>query len=145
MLFRSQIRIADGKKLSYAQEDIKMQGHAIECRINAENPDRNFAPCPGLIDYLMLPAGGLGVRVDTAVYEGYEIPPYYDSMIAKVIVHGKDRKEAISKMKRALYEFIIQGIDTNIEFQNRILHNEKYLAGEFSTGFLEKEILGQKK
>ena len=101
-----------------------MQGHAIECRINAENPDRNFAPCPGLIDYLMLPAGGLGVRVDTAVYEGYEIPPYYDSMIAKVIVHGKDRKEAISKMKRALYEFIIQGIDTNIEFQNRILISE---------------------
>ena len=144
-IIKEQIRIADGKKLSYAQEDIKMQGHAIECRINAENPDRNFAPCPGLIDYLMLPAGGLGVRVDTAVYEGYEIPPYYDSMIAKVIVHGKDRKEAISKMKRALYEFIIQGIDTNIEFQNRILHNEKYLAGEFSTGFLEKEILGQKK
>lgn len=140
-IIKEQIRIADGKKLSLSQEDIKIQGHAIECRINAENPDRNFAPCPGLIDYLLLPGGGLGIRVDTAVYEGYEIPPYYDSMIAKVIVHGKDRKEAIAKMKRALYEFIISGIDTNIEFQNRILNNEEYLAGEYDTSFLEKKLI----
>lgn len=140
-IIKEQIRIADGKKLSLTQEDIKINGHAIECRINAENPECNFAPCPGLIDYLLLPGGGLGVRVDTAVYEGYEIPPYYDSMIAKVIVHGKDRKEAIAKMKRALYEFIISGIDTNIEFQNQILNNEDYLAGEFDTSFLEEKLL----
>ena len=140
-IIKEQIRIADGKKLSFTQDDIKISGHAIECRINAENPERNFAPCPGLIDYLLLPGGGLGVRVDTAVYEGYEIPPYYDSMIAKVIVHGRDRNEAIAKMKRALYEFIIDGIDTNIEFQNRILNNEDYLAGEFDTSFLEERLL----
>lgn len=140
-IIKEQIRIADGRKLSFTQEDIKINGHSIECRINAENPERGFAPCPGLIDYLLLPAGGLGVRVDTAVYEGYEIPPYYDSMIAKVIVHGKDRKEAIAKMRRALYEFIIDGIDTNIEFQNRILNHEDYLAGEFDTSFLEEKLL----
>lgn len=143
-IIKEQIRIAEGEKLSLKQEDIKINGHAIECRINAENPDKGFAPCPGLIDYLLLPAGGLGIRVDTAVYEGYEIPPYYDSMIAKVIVHGKDRKEAIAKMRRALYEFIIDGIDTNIEFQNRILNHKEYLAGEFDTSFLEKKLLEQK-
>lgn len=140
-IIKEQIRIADGKKLSVTQKDICINGHAIECRINAENPDRGFAPCPGLIDYLLLPAGGLGIRVDTAVYEGYEIPPYYDSMIAKVIVHGKDRKEAIAKMRRALYEFIIDGIDTNIEFQNRILNHKDYLAGEFDTSFLENNLI----
>lgn len=140
-IIKEQIRIADGKRLSIAQEDVKIQGHAIECRINAENPERNFAPCPGLIDYLLLPAGGLGLRVDTAVYEGYEIPPFYDSMIAKVIVHGNNREEAIAKMKRALYEFIISGIDTNIEFQNRILHDKDYLAGKFDTSFLEKKLI----
>ncbi|MFG6395595.1 MAG: acetyl-CoA carboxylase biotin carboxylase subunit [Lachnospiraceae bacterium] len=136
-IVKEQINIADGKKLSFSQKDIKISGHAIECRINAENPSRNFAPCPGLIDYLLIPAGGLGVRVDTAVYEGYEIPPFYDSMIAKVIVHGNNRKEAISKMKRALYEFIIDGINTNIEFQNSILNNPDYQKGNFNTSFLE--------
>lgn len=140
-IIKEQIRIAAGEKLSLRQEDIQIKGHAIECRINAENPERNFAPCPGLIDYLMLPAGGLGVRVDTAVYEGYEIPPFYDSMIAKVIVHGNNREEAVSKMKRALYEFIISGIETNIEFQNRILHDQDYLAGEFDTSFLERKLI----
>lgn len=140
-IIKEQIRIADGEKLSMKQEDVTISGHAIECRINAENPDKGFAPCPGLIDYLLLPAGGLGIRVDTAVYEGYEIPPYYDSMIAKVIVHGKDRREAIAKMRRALYEFIIDGIDTNIEFQNRILNHKDYLAGKFDTSFLENKIL----
>ncbi len=143
-IIKEQIRIADGQKLSYQQKDIKISGHAIECRINAENPDRNFAPCPGLIDYLLLPSGGLGIRVDTAVYEGYEIPPYYDSMIAKVIVHGKNREEAIAKMRRALYEFIIDGIDTNIEFQNRILNNKDYLAGKFDTSFIETQLTGSK-
>lgn len=136
-IVKEQINIAYGKKISIEQKDVKINGHAIECRINAENPARGFAPCPGLIEYLLLPAGGLGIRVDTAVYEGYEIPPFYDSMIAKVIVHGKDRKEAISKMKRALYEFIIDGIDTNIEFQNNILNNPDYQKGNFNTSFLE--------
>ncbi len=136
-IVKEQIKIADGSKLSLKQEDIQIKGHSIECRINAENPSRNFAPCPGIIDYLLIPAGGLGLRVDTAVYEGYEIPPFYDSMIAKVIVHGKDRTEAISKMKRALYEFIIDGIDTNIEFQNNILNNPDYQKGNFNTSFLE--------
>ena len=140
-IIKEQIRIADGKKLFMSQNDVRIQGHAIECRINAEAPERNFAPCPGLIDYLLLPAGGLGLRVDTAVYEGYEIPPFYDSMIAKVIVHGKNREEAIAKMKRALYEFVISGIDTNIEFQNRILHDKEYLAGKFDTSFLEKKLI----
>ncbi len=139
-IVKEQIRIAAGKKLSLKQKDIEIQGHAIECRINAEDPKRNFAPCPGLIDYLMLPAGGLGVRVDTAVFQNYIIPPYYDSMIAKVIVHGKDRKEAIAKMKRALYEFIISGIETNIEFQDRILNDKDYLKGEFDTSFLEERL-----
>ena len=143
-IVKEQINIADGKKLSFSQKDIKISGHAIECRINAENPSRNFAPCPGIIDYLLIPAGGLGLRVDTAVYEGYEIPPFYDSMIAKVIVHGKDRTEAISKMKRALYEFIIDGIDTNIEFQNNILNNPDYQKGNFNTSFLESFLAERK-
>lgn len=143
-IVKEQINIADGKKLSLNQKDIKINGHSIECRINAENPSRNFAPCPGLIDYLLIPAGGLGVRVDTAVYEGYEIPPFYDSMIAKVIVHGNNRKEAISKMKRALYEFIIDGIDTNIEFQNNILNNPDYQKGNFNTSFLESFLAERK-
>lgn len=107
-IVKEQIRIAAGEKLSYRQDDIRISGHAIECRINAENPSRNFAPCPGMIDYLLMPSGGIGLRVDSAIYQGYEIPPYYDSMLAKVIVHGKDREEAIAKMKRALYEFVIE-------------------------------------
>ena len=142
-IVKEQIRVAAGEKLSYEQSDIHITGHAIECRINAENPDRGFAPCPGLVDYLMLPSGGLGIRVDTAIYEGYEIPPFYDSMIAKVIAHGRDREEAIAKMNRALYEFIINGIDTNIEFQSRILNNPDYLAGQFDTSFLEDNLLQQ--
>lgn len=140
-IVKEQLRIAAGHKLSYDQKDIRIHGHAIECRINAENPDRGFAPCPGLIDYLMLPAGGLGLRIDTAVYEGYEIPPFYDSMIAKVITYGSNREEAIAKMNRALYEFIINGIDTNIEFQSRILNHPEYRQGEFDTSFIESKIL----
>ena len=137
-IVKEQIKIASGEKLSIAQDQVKFNGHAIECRINAENPDKNFAPCPGLIDYLLLPSGGLGLRIDTAVYEGYEIPPFYDSMIAKVIVCGKDRAEAISKMSRALYEFIIDGVSTNIEFQNKILHDENYIKGNYNTSFLDE-------
>ncbi len=135
-IVKEQIAIAAGEKMQIKQKDINLTGHAIECRINAECPKRNFAPCPGKIDYMLLPAGGMGLRVDTAVYQGYEIPPFYDSMIAKVIVHGNTRQEAIAKMKRALYEFIIEGIDTNIEFQYEILNNPDYLKGEFDTSFL---------
>ena len=136
-IVKEQIRIAAGEKLSYTQNDIKINGHAIECRINAEDPSRNFAPCPGTIDYLLMPSGGLGLRVDSAIYQGYEIPPYYDSMLAKVIAHGRDRDEAIAKMKRALYEFVIEGVDTNIEYQNKILNNKQFEKCQYNTSFLE--------
>ena len=139
-IVKEQIRIAAGEKLSYTQDDIKISGHAIECRINAEDPSRNFAPCPGTIEYLLMPAGGLGLRVDSAIYQGYEIPPYYDSMLAKVIVHGKNRDEAIAKMKRALYEFIIEGVDTNIEYQNKILNNKQFEKCQYNTSFLESDV-----
>ena len=140
-IIKEQIRIAAGEPLSVTQDDIQIRGHAIECRINAENPDKNFAPCPGKIQSLLLPAGGLGLRVDAAVFQDYVIPPYYDSMIAKVIVHGKDRQEAIAKMRRALYEFVIDGIDTNIDFQGMILSHPDYISGEFDTSFIEEKIL----
>lgn len=141
-IVKEQLNIASGNPLSYKQEDVKIKGHAIECRINAENPEKNFAPSPGTIDFLLIPGGGIGVRVDSAVYEGCDILPFYDSMIAKVITCGKDRNEAIAKMRRALYEFVIKGVDTNIEFQESILNNPSYIAGEFDTSFIEKEILG---
>ena len=141
-IVKEQLNIASGNPLSYKQEDVKITGHAIECRINAENPEKNFAPSPGTIDFLLSPGGGIGVRVDSAVYEGCDILPFYDSMIAKVITCGKDRNEAIAKMRRALYEFVIKGVDTNIEFQESILNNPSYIAGEFDTSFIEKEILG---
>ncbi|MBU5463528.1 acetyl-CoA carboxylase biotin carboxylase subunit [Anaerotignum sp. MSJ-24] len=141
-IVKEQLNIASGNPLGYKQEDVKITGHAIECRINAENPEKNFAPSPGTIDFLLIPGGGIGVRVDSAVYEGCDILPFYDSMIAKVITCGKDRNEAIAKMRRALYEFVIKGVDTNIEFQESILNNPSYIAGEFDTSFIEKEILG---
>lgn len=140
-IVKEQLKIASGDKLGYTQEDIVIKGHAIECRINAEAPERNFAPSPGKIDFLLMPGGGIGVRVDSAVYAGYKIPPYYDSMIAKVITHGKDRNEAIAKMHRALYEFVIEGVDTNIDFQESILVNPKYIKGEFDTSFIANEII----
>lgn len=138
-LVKAQIRIASGQVLPYKQEDIKIQGHAIECRINAENPNKNFMPCPGEIKSLHIP-GGYGVRVDSAAYQGYKIPPTYDSMIGKLIVHGKDRDEAICKMRRALGEFIIEGIDTNIDFQFKIVNNKNFIKGEFDTSFISKEF-----
>ena len=141
-ILKEQLRISSGEKLSYDQSNIKIQGHAIECRINAENPDKAFMPSPGKIERLYVP-GGNGVRIDSAVYEGYTIPPNYDSMIAKLIVHGKDRLEAISKMKRALEEFVIEGVDTNIDFQLKILNNENFEKGKFDTSFIEKEILNR--
>ncbi len=136
-LIKSQIRIASGEPLNIRQEDIEFKGHAIECRINAENPAQNFRPSPGKIERLHLP-GGKGIRVDTAVYAGYTIPPYYDSMIAKLIVLGKSRNEAIKKMKSALSEFIVDGIDTNIDFQMEIMNHRKYQSGDFSTDFIEE-------
>lgn len=138
-IVKEQLKIASGKKLELKQEDIKFNGHSIECRINAENPDCNFRPSPGEIKELNLP-GGNGVRVDTAVYPGYKIPPTYDSMIAKIIVHGKDRKEAIAKMKRALEECVIDGIDTNIDFLYRILDNKSFANGNFDTSFINTEF-----
>ena len=135
-LIKSQIRIASGEPLNIRQEDIEFKGHAIECRINAENPAQNFRPSPGKIERLHLP-GGKGIRVDTAVYAGYTIPPYYDSMIAKLIVLGKSRNEAIKKMKSALSEFIVEGIDTNIDFQMEIMNHRKFQSGDFSTDFIE--------
>ncbi len=139
-IVKEQLRIASGEKLRFKQGDINFNGHSIECRINAENPDKNFMPCPGEIKDLNLP-GGNGVRIDTAVYSGYKIPPTYDSMIAKLIVHAENRKEAISKMKRALEECIIDGIDTNIDFLYKILENEDFISGNFDTSFISK-LLG---
>lgn len=138
-LIKEQLRVASGERLSKKQDEIKVKGHAIECRINAENPDLNFRPSPGTIEKLVMP-GGLGVRIDSGVYGGYKIPPVYDSMIAKLIVHGNDREEAIAKMKRALDEFDIEGVDTNISFQKKIMENENYVAGKFDTSFISKEF-----
>ena len=138
-LIKEQIRIAAGLPLSFSQEDIKVSGHAIECRINAENPKKNFRPSPGTIQEVHFP-GGNGIRVDTAVYPGYTIPPTYDSMIAKLIVHGKDRAEAIAKMRSALGEFVIQGIDTNLDFQFDIVSNPEFCKGNFDTGFIEEQM-----
>ena len=138
-LIKEQIRIASGEKMKYKQKDITFTGHSLEARINAENPDRNFMPCPGLIEELHLP-GGNGVRVDTAVYSGYKVPQNYDSMIAKVIVHGKDRKESIAKMKSALSELVISGIETNRDFILKILDNEKFIKNKYDTSFIEKEF-----
>ena len=138
-LVKEQIRIASGEKMSYKQKDIKFTGHALEARINAENPDKNFMPCPGTIEELHIP-GGNGIRVDTALYSGYRVPQNYDSMIAKVIVHGKNRNESIAKMKSALSEFVISGIDTNIDFILKILNNEKFVKNKYDTSFIEKEF-----
>lgn len=134
-LMKEMIRVAAGEPLSVRQEEVHLQGHAIECRINAEDPDHHFRPCPGVIKEIHLP-GGNGVRIDTAAYNGYEIPPFYDSMIAKVIVHGRTRQEAIDKMRSTLGELIIDGVTTNVDFQYEILDNEDFQAGEITTDFI---------
>ena len=135
-LIKEQIMVAAGFPLSFTQDDVKLNGWAIECRINAENPAKNFMPSPGRItEYL--PPGGFGVRIDSAAYAGYTIPPYYDSMIAKLIVWGKDREEAIARMKRALEEFVVEGISTTIPFHLKVLDHEVFVSGEFDTKFLE--------
>ncbi len=135
-LIKEQIRIAGGLPLSYRQEDIHLHGHSIEVRINAEKPEENFRPCPGTITGLHLP-GGKGVRIDSAIYSGYTIPPYYDSMVAKISVWAKSRKEAIRKMQSALGEIIIEGVDTNVNYQYEILNHPKYLAGDITTDFIQ--------
>ena len=134
-LIREQIMVAAGEALSVAQEDILFRGHAIECRINAEDPIRGFLPCPGTITHLHLP-GGNGVRIDTAIYEGYQIPPNYDSMLVKVITYDRDRKTAIRKMIRALDEMEIEGVEANLEFQYDILHQKDFQEGNFTTDFI---------
>ncbi len=139
-IVKAQIRISAGEPLKIKQKDVKFNGYSIECRINAENPAKNFRPCPGTITGVILP-GGNGVRVDTAIYSGYTIPSNYDSMIAKIITHGDTRNEAISKMKRALEETVIEGVDTNIDFLFKIIKNPNFIRGNFDTSFIEKEIL----
>ncbi|MBK5442501.1 acetyl-CoA carboxylase biotin carboxylase subunit [Peribacillus sp. TH16] len=135
-LIKEQIKVASGDKLSLSQEDVTFNGWSIECRINAENPEKNFMPSAGKIQ-MYLPPGGYGVRVDSAAYPGYTIPPYYDSMIAKLIVHAPTREEAIEKMKRALGEFVIEGINTTIPFHIKLLQHDQFVSGEFNTKFLE--------
>ena len=140
-LIREQICIAAGEPLSVKQEDITLTGHAIECRINAEDPRNHFRPCPGTVEDLHFP-GGCGVRMDTAVYSGYEIPPYYDSMIAKVIVHDRTRQEAIAKMRSTLGELVITGVTTNVDFLYDILYQEDFCSGRITTDFIEKHFAG---
>lgn len=136
-LVKEQIRIASGETLSCTQDEVQLTGHAIECRINAENPKKGFRPSPGTITDMYLPSGK-GVRIDTAIYPGYSIPPYYDSMIAKLIVWAKDRQEAIQKMQSALGEMVIEGVHTNIDYQYEILNHPDYLSGNVDVGFIQK-------
>ena len=139
-IVKEQIKIAAGQEMIFKQDEIEFRGHAIECRINAENPSKNFMPCPGKIEEMNLP-GGNGIRVDSAIYSGYVIPPNYDSMIAKIIAYGTNRNEAISKMKRALEELVIDGVDTNRDFLFDIIKNPNFIRGNFDTSFIENEML----
>ena len=138
-LIKEQIRVAAGELLSVSQKDVTITGHAIECRINAENPSKNFMPCPGLITNVHIP-GGNGVRVDTHIYSDYKVPANYDSMLMKLIVYDKDRESAIAKMRSALGEVVIEGIETNINFQYEILENEAFQEGDTDTSFIEKHF-----
>ena len=142
-LIKEQIKIANNEKLSLAQDDVVFDGWAIECRINAENPFKNFMPSAGKIDMYLAP-GGFGIRVDSAAYSGYTIPPYYDSMIAKLISYAPTREEAIKKMKRALDEFVIEGIHTTIPFHRLIMDHEVFQKGDFNTNFLEENPILEK-
>lgn len=138
-LIKEQIRIAANEKLKFKQKDVKFLNHVIECRINAENPYKNFMPCPGKITGLNLP-GGNGIRIDTGIYEGYTIPSYYDSMIAKLIVYGNSRNEAIAKLKRAIEELVIEGVTTNTDFIFEIIKNPDFIRGNYDTSFIEKNF-----
>lgn len=141
-LVKEQIRIAQGEELGYLQEDIKIRGHAIECRITAEDPERDFLPQPGQITYFQPPMGP-GIRVETALYPGYVIPPYYDSMVAKVIAWGADRTEAIARMKRALAEFQLEGVKNTIPFHQKVLDNAFFRKGEVYTNFIQRRVLAE--
>ncbi len=143
-LVKAQIEVAAGLPLRVSQEDIKLRGHAIECRINAENPELNFRPSPGTITALYVP-GGPGIRIDGAVYQGYTITPYYDSMISKLIAHGSDRDDAIRKMRWALSEFIVDGVDTNIDFQLDLIKRPEFISGSYDIGFLNRYMEKNKK
>ena len=136
-IIKEQLKIANGEKLSKKQDQIKIIGHSMEARINAENPNKNFMPCPGTITGLHLP-GGNGIRVDTAIYTGYKIPPTYDSMIAKIIAHGETRNETIAKLKSAIAELVVDGVDTNADFILKILDNEKFRNNDYDTSFIQK-------
>ena len=138
-LVREQIRIAAGLKLSRTQEEVELRGHAIECRINAENPAKEFAPCPGKASFLYFP-GGPGVRVDTCMYNGYEIPPFYDSIVGKIIVWASTRLEAIRRMRRCLEELTIDGVQTNAELMHQILYHPVFVRGNYTTAFLEEHL-----
>jgi acetyl-CoA carboxylase biotin carboxylase subunit len=137
-IVKEQLRIAAGEELAYKQSDIKIRGHAIECRINAEDPE-TFMPCPGNITHLHIP-GGPGIRVDTHIYDGYRVPPYYDSMIGKLIAHGETRESALARMKTALSEMVIDGIKTNIPLQQRIMQDEAFAKGGANIHYLEKKL-----
>ena len=138
-IIKEQIKIASGEVLSFKQKDIAFTGHSMEVRINAEDPDKNFMPCPGIIKDLHLP-GGNGVRIDTAIYPGYKIPPTYDSMIAKIIVHGKDRNESIAKMRSCVAELVVDGIKTNTDFILKILADEDFKNNNYDTSFIAKKF-----
>lgn len=140
-LVKKQLEIAAGEAIGIAQDEVQLTGHAIECRINAENPAFNFAPSPGKIENLFLPSGGLGLRVDSGMYSGYRIPPYYDSMIAKIIVHGETRFEALMKMQRALGELVTEGVITNADFQMDLISHPQVIAGDYDTAFLQEAFL----
>ncbi len=142
-LVKAQIEVACDMPLEITQEDVRLTGHAIECRINAENPEMNFRPSPGTINALYTP-GGPGIRIDSAVYQGYTITPYYDSMISKLIAHGSDRDEAIRKMRWALSEFIVDGVDTNIDFQLEIIKQPEFIEGNYDNGFLTRYMESRK-
>ncbi|MCP5054323.1 MAG: acetyl-CoA carboxylase biotin carboxylase subunit [bacterium] len=136
-LIKWQIRIANDEKMDFRQEDIKLNGHSLECRINAEDPDRDFSPAPGTVSQLILP-GGPGVRIDSSVYPGYKIPPFYDSMAAKLITWGNNRREAIDRMKRALGEFRVEGLKTTIPFHQKVMSNKEFLKGQYTTDFIAR-------
>jgi acetyl-CoA carboxylase biotin carboxylase subunit len=136
-IVKEQIKIAAGERLKIRQKDVQFRGHAIECRINAENPYNNFSPSPGKVS-LYSPSGGIGIRVDSHVYTGYTIPPFYDSMIAKLIIHADNREQALARCRRALDEFIIEGVNTTIPFSQFIIGSKDFVAGNYDTGYIEK-------
>ena len=142
-LVQLQIKIAAGEELPFTQEDITFQGHAIECRLNAENPFEGFRPSPGKVTFLHQPVGGMGVRIESALYTGYQIPPFYDSMLTKLIAHGKTREEAILRMKRMLFELVVEGVDTNQEFVEDLLDSPAFRRGDYTTAYVETEFLKQ--